>query len=186
MHRHSKLRSVRLNVTLSLSLSVCTLAGTQPGGKPWPSPEVAQHSLFEEVRTTRFAAMYMVGYMGSCCRSPTTGDANTPFNKSCANSGATNPTLGVLTPHRWLDRPLLFDLSADVAQAEPLAPGSALHTQALQAVEAATAWMNASLRDRKLLSIRDGRSVLAEAECCNRSNVVCRCEELPSLPPAAL
>eukprot|EP01052_Picozoa_sp_SAG31_P020659 SAG31_NODE_1564_length_7868_cov_5.665766_8_plen_144_part_00 len=139
-------------------------------------------SLFEEVRTPRYSAMYLVGYMGSCCRSPTTGDANTPYNKSCANAGAADPMLGVLLPHRWLDSPLLFDLSVDVAQAEPLSPGSTLHAQALQETEAATAWMNASLRDGKLLSKRDGRSILSEAECCNRTNVVCRCEELPSLP----
>lgn len=93
---------------------------------------MAQRSLFEAVRTHRFSAMYMVGYMGSCCRSPTTGDANTPYNSSCSNSGAPNPQLGVQEAKRWLDSPLLFDMSVDVAQAEPLTEGTALHTQALQ------------------------------------------------------
>lgn len=132
--------------------------------------------------------MFMVGYMGSCCRSPTTGDANTPYNSSCANSGATDPALGVLNHTSWLETPLLFDLRVDVAQAEPLQPGSSSHAAALAAVTNATAWMTASLREEgKLLSKPVYRSDLSKAECCNRDNVVCRCKELPSLeaPPSS-
>ena len=116
--------------------------------------------------------MYMVGYMGSCCRSPTTGDANTPYNASCANHGATDPALGVISPlgNTWLEVPLLFDLSVDVAQAEPLATGSTAHATALSAIELAVGWMNASLHDGKLLSKPVYRSDLSTAECCNRDN----------------
>ena len=47
---------------------------------------------------------------------------------------------------------------------------------ALQAV----GWMNVSLHDGKLFSKPVYRADLSTAECCNRDNVVCRCEELPS------
>ena len=154
--------------------------GSVPGGKPCKGGK-ATCPLFEAVRTERFSAMFMVGYMGSCCRSPTSGDANTPYNSSCANSGATDPALGVVRPKTWLETPLLFDLSVDVAQAEPLAPASPLHAEALRAIEAAVAEMRASLVAEKLISKPNYRSDLSKAECCNRDNVVCRCEELPSL-----
>eukprot|EP01050_Picozoa_sp_SAG11_P017068 SAG11_NODE_2409_length_3396_cov_1.523506_4_plen_330_part_00 len=137
-------------------------------------------SLFQAVRTPRWSAMFMVGYMGSCCRSPTTGDANTPYNRSCANQNASDPRLGVVTSRAWLRTPLLFDMLVDVAQAEPLQPGSPLHSQALLEIEAAVQWMNASLNDGQLRSQVKRGADLATAACCNRSNVVCRCDELPS------
>ena len=139
--------------------------------------------LFESARTERYSAMWMVGYIGSCCRSPTTGDANTPYNASCANSNAEggNPALGVVGPgHTWLTEPLLFDLSVDVAQAHPLAKSDQNYATALAAVTAVFRTMNESLHDGKLASVANFKADIHTALCCNRTHAVCRCTELPS------
>ena len=119
-------------------------------------------------------AMSQVGYMPQCCRSPVSGNANTPFNHTCQRGGG---ALGFET--RWLPVPLLFDMSVDVGQENPLTPGTSRHTQALAAVTAALRAHNASLHDGKLQSVPDYKHDLTQKVCCNPNNVVCRCKELP-------
>lgn len=119
---------------------------------------------------------------GQCCRSPTTGDANSPYNASCANANAEggNPALGVVGPgHTWLKEPLLFDLSNDVAQAHPLAKSDRNYPTALAAVNAVFRSMNESLHDGKHVSVATFKADIHTALCCNRTHVVCRCTELP-------
>lgn len=111
-----------------------------------------------------------VGYMAQCCRGAN-GDANTPYNATCAIGGA----LGYLPT--WLDAPLLFDLTVDVAQSTPLKLGTAAHTAAWRAVNASVAAMHTSLMNDKH-STADYHSRGAKI-CCNPDNVVCRCTEKP-------
>ena len=131
-------------------------------------------ALFEAVRTARFSAVYKVGYSPQCCRSHETGNANTPYNQTCARGMGND--LGFVP--RWLETPLLFDLASDVGQEAPLVPGSALHKEALAAIAAVLARQNTSLHDGKLQSVPSYAHDLAQKVCCNESNVVCRCEEL--------
>ena len=133
-------------------------------------------ALFESVRTTRYSAMYKVGYGAQCCRSSTTGDANTPYNSTCSSPfGA----LGYAAKWLPIDAPLLFDMSVDVGQETPLVAGSAAHGAALKAIQAALQQHNASLHDGKLQSVPSYKADLKQKACCNSSNVVCRCTELP-------
>jgi hypothetical protein len=133
-------------------------------------------ALFEAVRTARYSAMYKVGYGAQCCRSSTTGDANTPYNATCSD-----PEGALGYAERWLpiDAPLLFDMSVDVGQEMPLAAGSAAHATALKAIQAALRQHNASLHNGKLQSVPNYKADLSQKACCNSSNVVCRCTELP-------
>ena len=82
---------------------------------------------------------------------------------------------------RWLPAgaPLLFDMATDVGQETPLEAGTALHAEALEAVTAALRAHNASLHDGRLQSVPNYAHDLAQKVCCNSSNVVCRCSELP-------
>ena len=70
-------------------------------------------------------------------------------------------------------------MSVDVGQETPLVAGSAAHGAALKAIQAALQQHNASLHDGKLQSVPSYAHDLAQKVCCNESNVVCRCEELP-------
>eukprot|EP01047_Picozoa_sp_COSAG01_P035205 COSAG01_NODE_2685_length_7253_cov_6.363153_6_plen_171_part_00 len=96
--------------------------GGVPGGKKCAGIYAgsSQCPLFQAVRTARYSAMFYTGYMASCCRDPATGDANTPFNRSCAR-GSPDPTLAPTQSSGWLRSPLLFDLSVDVVR-RPLRP----------------------------------------------------------------
>ena len=105
-------------------------------------------ALYEAVRTPHWSAMYKVGYSPQCCRDPITGNANTPFNKTCTSANSSHGFKG-----QWLDTPLLFDMTADVGQEAPLAPGSPQHRTALTAIQSALKAHNASLHDGKLQSV---------------------------------
>eukprot|EP00040_Diaphanoeca_grandis_P026651 m.149638 g.149638 ORF g.149638 m.149638 type:complete len:596 (-) comp30673_c0_seq1:57-1844(-) len=125
--------------------------------------------LFEAVRLADFKAMYKVGYMPQCCRGAN-GDANTPYNATCAKGGA----LG-FTP-TWLKTPLLFDLTVDVAESTPIPTSSPKHAMVLQQVQAVLATMQESLAT-DMIDHADYRSDLSTKICCNKTNVVCRCHE---------
>lgn len=111
-----------------------------------------------------------MGYKPQCCRGAN-GDANTPYNQTCAQGGALgfHPT--------WLDVPLLFNLTIDVAQSTPLVFGTTEHTDAWEAVSGAMTAMLTSLQtdNTKSTPIYKGGPKI----CCNETNVVCRCTELP-------
>jgi hypothetical protein len=112
--------------------------------------------------------------MPQCCRGAS-GDANTPYNQSCTGG----PTAAFGFAPVWLQQPLIFDMAVDVAQAHPLANTSAAYGRALAEVQAVLRAAGASLAaDQRHTA--DYAHDLRQKACCNTSNVVCRCDILPS------
>ena len=72
--------------------------------------------------------------------------------------------------------PLLFNLTADVAESTPLDPGSPGYAAGMALVETAIAAYETSLA-ADMRHHPDMRSDLSTKICCNPDNVVCRCEE---------
>eukprot|EP00051_Salpingoeca_urceolata_P017294 m.234400 g.234400 ORF g.234400 m.234400 type:complete len:263 (+) comp18915_c0_seq15:1255-2043(+) len=128
-------------------------------------------ALFEAVRLTDIKAMFRVGYGPQCCRG-SNGDANTPFNVSCQPHQRLGPV------PLWLETPLLFNMTVDIAEAFPLTQGSPEHTQALARVRHVLSDMQHSL-DTDMRHKANMTHDLLHKLCCNASNVVCRCNELP-------
>ena len=125
--------------------------------------------LFEKIRLPGLSAMFKIGYGAQCCRGAN-GDANTPYNSTCSSHG------GALAPSpTWLAVPLLFNLTIDVAESNPLEPGSDAHTAAWARVNESQAVMLASLRADRISTVLDRQ--VGKKLCCNPANVVCRCEE---------
>lgn len=83
-----------------------------------PSNSHAPTGLFEKIRLPGLSLMYKVGYGPQCCRG-SNGDANTPYNSTCSGKD------GALSPHAtWLNVPLIFNMSVDVAESTPLIFGT--------------------------------------------------------------
>ena len=90
-------------------------------------------------------------------------------------SGTCSGHGGALAPHStWLNVPLLFDLTVDVAESTALAFGTAKHRAAWEKVNATQYAMLASLKGDKISKAADHKGPKL---CCNANNVVCRCEE---------
>jgi len=134
-----------------------------------PGENSVATGLFQAIRLPGLSAMYYVGYTPQCCRGAN-GDANTPYNKSCSAGGS-------LGPHpTWLNVPLLFNLTTDVAQSTPLVFGTPEHTAAWRLVNASMWAMVASLEQDTRSHADYGKK--GPKICCNPNNVVCRCTEL--------
>lgn len=140
--------------------------------KSKPGDSIEPTGLFEKVRLPRLSAMFKVGYGSQCCRGPN-GDANTPYNSTCGKGGALAPD------STWLDVPLLFNLSVDVAESTPLVFGTPEHTAAWRMVTETQTAMLASLAADRTTTAHDSKG---EKLCCNTKNVVCRCSEEDDWP----
>jgi hypothetical protein len=141
----------------------------KPGGNGNRDRNRDPTGLFEKIRMPGLSAMYKVGYNAQCCRGAS-GDANTPYNDTCSDKEH-----GALAPNpTWLDVPLLFNLTVDVAESTPLRFGTAEHLSAWKMVNASMNAMLVSLESDKISVVTDHKG---DRLCCNSTNVVCRCEE---------
>ena len=96
-----------------------------------------------------------------------------PAPSLTANFRRTPDTFADCAPHC----PLLFNLTADVAESRPLDPAEPGYAAGMELVETAIAAYKASLA-ADMRSHPDMRSDLTTKICCNPDNIVCRCEEI--------